>query len=112
MTSLIDIAMSALINCCTAIVFFLCFIIFQVQPLNDRVYHPKLYFKDNQRKGSPSRRSHRRYCERYFENECRSYLLSFKWIWTALRMSEENLIEHAGLDAVVYLRIYQIGYIK
>ncbi|KAG0616508.1 hypothetical protein M758_5G121000 [Ceratodon purpureus] len=109
MTSLNDIGISALVNCGSALVFFLCFIIFQVQPMNDRVYHPKLYIKDKERKGSPTSRSHRRYLERYFESDCRPYLMSFKWISAALRMSEQNLIEHAGLDAVIYLRIYKIG---
>jgi hypothetical protein len=111
MTSLNDIGISALVNCCSALIFILCFIIFQVQPMNDRVYHPKLYIKDKQRKGSPSSRSHHRYLERYFENEFRPYFMSFRWISLALQMSEQKLIEHAGLDAVVYLRIYQIGYI-
>lgn len=109
MTSLTDIGISALVNCSSALFFFLCFIIFRVQPLNDRVYYPKLYIKDNQRKGSPTSRTHRRKMEQYFETKCRPYFMSFSWISTALRMSEQNLIEHAGLDAVVYLRIYQIG---
>jgi len=47
--------------------------------------------------------------ERYFETECRPYFMSCSWILTALRMPEQSLIEHAGLDAAVYLRIYQIG---
>lgn len=110
MTSLNDIGISALINCVSALFFFLCFVLFKIQPLNDRVYYPKLYIKDNQRKGSPSSRSHRRNMERYFENECRPYLTSCSWISAAFHMSEENLIEHAGLDAVVYLRIYLLGY--
>ncbi|MCI34527.1 CSC1-like protein, partial [Trifolium medium] len=28
----------------------------------------------------------------------------------ALRMPEPELIDHAGLDSVVYLRIYLLGY--
>jgi hypothetical protein len=46
---------------------------------------------------------------RYFETDIRQYLWSFSWVAAALRMSEENLIEHAGLDSVVYLRIYLLG---
>ena len=105
MTTLNDIGVSALVNVVSAIIFFLGFMALSLQPMNDRVYKTKLYIK-GVHNGSPSSRGHRRYMDRYFETDYRQYLRSFTWVSTALRMSEKDLIEHAGLDAVVYLRIY------
>lgn len=110
MTALLDIGVSALINVVCMMVFVLFFMIFSLQPMNDRVYRSKLYIK-GLRKGSPSTRMHRRYIERYLETEWRPYLMSFQWICTALRMSQDNLIEHAGLDAAIFLRIYTMGHV-
>ena len=39
----------------------------------------------------------------------RKYLSSFNWIKVALDMPERELIEHAGLDAAVYLRTFKLG---
>ncbi|KAG8051716.1 hypothetical protein GUJ93_ZPchr0001g32120 [Zizania palustris] len=39
----------------------------------------------------------------------RSYLKFLSWMPAALKMPEEELISHAGLDSAVYLRIYLIG---
>ncbi|KAG8045065.1 hypothetical protein GUJ93_ZPchr0008g13787 [Zizania palustris] len=39
----------------------------------------------------------------------RSYLKVLSWMPAALKMPEDELISHAGLDSAVYLRIYLIG---
>ncbi|XP_022947150.1 calcium permeable stress-gated cation channel 1-like isoform X2 [Cucurbita moschata] len=39
----------------------------------------------------------------------RSYLKFLNWMVAALRMPEPELIDHAGLDSAVYLRIYLLG---
>ncbi len=83
-----------------------------LQPMNDRVYKPKLYLKGVLRDSpsSTSRNNNNNNSHRYFETDFRKYLWSFSWVAAALRMPEENLIEHAGLDSVVYLRIYLLGW--
>jgi hypothetical protein len=39
----------------------------------------------------------------------RSYIRFLNWIPAALQMPEPEIIEHAGLDSAVYLRIYLLG---
>jgi hypothetical protein len=46
---------------------------------------------------------------KYVNIDWRSYFKFLSWIPAALKMPEEELIEHAGLDSVVYLRIYRTG---
>ncbi|KAI3994886.1 hypothetical protein MKX01_037437 [Papaver californicum] len=41
--------------------------------------------------------------------DLRSYLKFLNWMPAALKMPEPELIEHAGLDSAVYLRIYLLG---
>jgi hypothetical protein len=41
----------------------------------------------------------------------RSYIRFLNWMPAALQMPEPELIEHAGLDSAVYLRIYLLGYV-
>jgi hypothetical protein len=115
MTTLRDIGVSALINIVGTIISLVGFMALSLQPMNDRVYKPKLYLKGVLR-DSPSSTSrssnnnnNNNNSHRYFETDCRQYLWSFSWVAAALRMPEENLIEHAGLDSVVYLRIYLLG---
>ncbi|XP_073395889.1 CSC1-like protein At1g11960 isoform X3 [Physcomitrium patens] len=109
MASLYDIGVSAVINCTIMSLLFIFFLVFNIQPLNDRVYHPKLYMKDAQRKGSPSSRSSHPKMDQYFETKCLPYLQSFAWIVEAFRMSEHQIIDHAGLDAAIFLRNIQVG---
>ncbi len=114
MTTLRDIGVSALINIVSTIFSLVGFMALSLQPMNDRVYKPKLYLKGVLR-DSPSSTSrnnnnnNNNNSHRYFETDIRQYLWSFSWVAAALRMPEENLIEHAGLDSVVYLRIYLLG---
>ena len=48
---------------------------------------------------------------KFINLDWRAYLSFLNWMPEALRMPEPELIDHAGLDSVVYLRIYLIGYV-
>uniref|UniRef100_A0A0D9XMX9 CSC1/OSCA1-like 7TM region domain-containing protein n=1 Tax=Leersia perrieri TaxID=77586 RepID=A0A0D9XMX9_9ORYZ len=99
MATLEDLGVSAFINILSAFVFLLLFAALRVQPVNDRVYFPKLYLT--------GQRSHH---PRGFVNlDICSYFRFLSWVPGALRMSQPELIHHAGLDSVVYLRIYTLG---
>ncbi|KAK9070105.1 hypothetical protein SSX86_010504 [Deinandra increscens subsp. villosa] len=77
MATLSDIAVSAAINCFSALLFLFAFAILRLQPVNDRM------------------------------SKC---ILKFlNWMPAALRMPEPELIQHAGLDSAVYIRIYLLG---
>lgn len=39
----------------------------------------------------------------------RAYLYSLDWILVALKKPERELLQHAGLDMVVYLRMFKLG---
>ncbi|KAF7811200.1 calcium permeable stress-gated cation channel 1-like [Senna tora] len=105
MATLEDIGLAAGINILSAILFLVIFAILRIQPFNDRVYFPKWYLK-----GLRSDPIHGGVFVRKFVNlDWRSYLRFLNWMPSALRMPELELTEHAGLDSVVYLRIYLIG---
>lgn len=107
MTTLSDIGVAAAINISSALLFFVAFAILRLQPWNDRVYFPKWYLK-----GLRTDPVHGRPLVSKFINlDWRAYLGSLNWMPEALRMPEPELIDHAGLDSVVYLRIYLIGYV-
>uniref|UniRef100_A0A0E0JJT2 Calcium permeable stress-gated cation channel 1 n=1 Tax=Oryza punctata TaxID=4537 RepID=A0A0E0JJT2_ORYPU len=96
---------SAAINILSAITFLLAFAFLRLQPINDRVYFPKWYLK-----GARESPSHGGAFVRKFVNlDMRSYLKVLSWMPAALKMPEDELISHAGLDSAVYLRIYLIG---
>ncbi|XP_043807858.1 calcium permeable stress-gated cation channel 1 isoform X2 [Manihot esculenta] len=105
MATLGDIGLSAAINLLSAIVFLLAFAILRLQPFNDRVYFPKWYLKGL--RSSPTRSG--AFMQRFVNLDFRSYLRFLNWMPEAIRMPEPELIEHAGLDSAVYLRIYLIG---
>ncbi|KAJ0053688.1 hypothetical protein Pint_01988 [Pistacia integerrima] len=105
MATLGDIGVAATINILTAFAFFLAFAILRIQPVNDRVYFPKWYLK-----GLRSSPLHGGALVSKFVNvDFRSYVRFLSWMPAALRMPEPELIDHAGLDSAVYLRIYLIG---
>jgi calcium permeable stress-gated cation channel len=107
MATIQDIAVSAAINIFSVIVFLLAIAFLRLQPFNDRVYFPKWYLK-----GSRESRTHGSTFVRKFVNlDMRSYLRFLSWMPAALKMPEDELISHAGLDSAVYLRIYLIGYV-
>ncbi|GKV01976.1 hypothetical protein SLEP1_g14474 [Rubroshorea leprosula] len=107
MATLGDIAVSAGINLFTAFIFLLAFAILRLQPFNDRVYFSKWYLRDL--RSSPMHAG--AYMRKFVNLDFRSYLRFLNWIPEALRMPELELIDHAGLDSVVYLRIYLLGYV-
>ncbi|KAF2303672.1 hypothetical protein GH714_021122 [Hevea brasiliensis] len=105
MATLGDIGVSAAINLLSALIFLLAFAILRLQPFNDRVYFPKWYLKGL--RSSPTRSG--AFVRRFVNLDFRSYLRFLNWMPEAIRMPEPELIEHAGLDSAVYLRIYLIG---
>jgi len=105
MANIKDIGLSAAINILGAIAFLLAFAFLRLQPINDRVYFPKWYLK-----GARESPSHGGTFVRKFVNlDMRSYLKFLSWMPAALKMPEDELISHAGLDSAVYLRIYLVG---
>ncbi|XP_020228667.1 calcium permeable stress-gated cation channel 1 isoform X1 [Cajanus cajan] len=105
MATLQDITLAAALNILSAFIFFVAFAILRLQPFNDRVYFPKWYLKglrtDPVTGGA--------FVRKFVNLDWRSYLRFLNWMPAALRMPEPELIDHAGLDSVVYLRIYLIG---
>ncbi|CAE6183463.1 unnamed protein product [Arabidopsis arenosa] len=105
MATLQDIGVSAGINILSAFVFFIIFAILRLQPFNDRVYFSKWYLKGL--RSSPA--SGGAFAQRFVNLDFRSYMRFLNWMPEALKMPEPELIDHAGLDSVVYLRIYWLG---
>uniref|UniRef100_A0A0D9WKK4 CSC1/OSCA1-like 7TM region domain-containing protein n=1 Tax=Leersia perrieri TaxID=77586 RepID=A0A0D9WKK4_9ORYZ len=105
MATVSDIGLSAAINVLTAIAFLLAFAFLRLQPINDRVYFPKWYLRGM--RDSPI--SSGAAVQKFVNLNMRSYLKFLSWMPAALKMPEDELINHAGLDSAVYLRIYLIG---
>ncbi|KAL9235835.1 hypothetical protein vseg_010569 [Gypsophila vaccaria] len=105
MADLQDIGLSATINLLSALAFLIAFAILRLQPINDRVYFPKWYLKGL--RASPSRPKGS--VTKFVNLDFRMYLRFLNWMPEALRMPEPELIEHAGVDSVVYIRIYLLG---
>ncbi|KAH0933515.1 hypothetical protein HID58_010632 [Brassica napus] len=100
MATLKDIGVAAGINIVTAFIFFIIFAVLRLQPFNDRVYFSKWYLKGL--RSSPASGG-------FLNLDLRAYLKFLHWMPEALKMPERELIDHAGLDSVVYLRIYLLG---
>ncbi|KAG4192887.1 hypothetical protein ERO13_A07G186100v2 [Gossypium hirsutum] len=105
MATLSDIGVAAAINILSAFAFFLAFAILRIQPLNDRVYFPKWYLKGL--RCSPL--ANGAFVSKFVNLDFRSYARFLNWMPAALQMPEPELIDHAGLDSAVYLRIYLLG---
>lgn len=105
MATLGDIGLSAAINIITAFIFLLAFAILRLQPFNDRVYFPKWYLKGL--RSSPATSG--AFVSKFINLDYRSYIKFLNWMPDALKMPEPELIDHAGLDSAVYLRIYLLG---
>ncbi|KAK6917782.1 CSC1/OSCA1-like, N-terminal transmembrane domain [Dillenia turbinata] len=105
MATLADIGVAAALNILSAIIFFVAFAILRLQPFNDRVYFPKWYIKGL--RSSPTHSG--AFVSRFVNLDHQSYVRFLNWMPAALQMPEPELIEHAGLDSAVYLRIYLIG---
>lgn len=106
MATLGDIGVAATINILSAFAFLSAFAILRIQPINDRVYFPKWYLKGL--RSSPLQTG--TLVSKFVNLDFRSYLRFLSWMPAALQMPEPELIDHAGLDSAVYLRIYLIGY--
>ncbi|XP_073063414.1 CSC1-like protein At4g02900 [Primulina eburnea] len=105
MASVQDIAVSAAINLLSALAFLLAFAVLRLQPFNDRVYFPKWYKKgirSSPKSSGPS-------VKKFVNLDFKTYLKFLNWMPAALRMPEPELIDHAGLDSAVYVRIYLLG---
>ncbi|CAL4963319.1 unnamed protein product [Urochloa decumbens] len=105
MADLRDIGLSAALNILGAVTFLLAFAFLRLQPINDRVYFPKWYLKGARE--SPSHGG--TFVQKFVNLDMRSYLKFLSWMPAALKMPEDELISHAGLDSAVYLRIYLVG---
>ncbi|KAL8029009.1 hypothetical protein ABFX02_14G200600 [Erythranthe guttata] len=105
MASLQDIATSAYINLLSVLMFLLGFAFLRLQPINDRVYFPKWYLKGIRE--SPNKSG--TLVKKFVNLDFKTYLIFWNWMPAALRMPESELIDHAGLDSVVYIRIYLLG---
>lgn len=101
-----DIGVSAAINILSALIFLLAFAILRLQPLNDRVYFPKWYLAGLRNDPLQSEG----FVKKVVNLDWKAYLRFLDWVPAALKMPELELIDHAGLDSAVYLRIYLLGY--
>ncbi|KAJ4770407.1 ERD (early-responsive to dehydration stress) family protein [Rhynchospora pubera] len=105
MATLQDIGLAAAINILSAVAFLIAFAFLRLQPINDRVYFPKWYLKGV--RSSPT--SGGNIVGKFVNLDMKSYLKFLGWMPAALKMPEPELIDHAGLDSAVFLRIYLIG---
>lgn len=105
MATLADIGVAAALNILSALIFLLAFAILRLQPLNDRVYFPKWYLvglrNDPLKSGG--------FVKKVVNLDWKAYIRFLNWVPAALKMPELELIDHAGLDSAVYLRIYLLG---
>ncbi|XP_068305762.1 CSC1-like protein At1g32090 [Pyrus communis] len=105
MATLGDIGVSAFINILSAFAFLLAFAFLRIQPVNDRVYFPKWYISGG--RSSPRRSAN--FVGKFVNLNVKTYLTFLNWMPQAMRMSESEIISHAGLDSAVFLRIYILG---
>ncbi|MQL89865.1 hypothetical protein Taro_022457, partial [Colocasia esculenta] len=105
MATIKDIGLAAAINIFSAFIFLMLFAILRLQPINDRVYFPKWYFKGI--RSSPTCSGG--FVGKFVNCDFNSYLRFLSWMPAALKMPELELIDHAGLDSAAYIRIYLLG---
>ncbi|KAG6385062.1 hypothetical protein SASPL_153886 [Salvia splendens] len=100
-----DIGVAAGMNIVFAVAFLTAFAILRLQPVNDRVYFPKWYILGVRNR--PSQQGS--FVTKYVNLDWRAYVRFLDWVPNALTMQEPQIIDHAGLDSAVYLRIYLLG---
>ncbi|KAL6520518.1 Calcium permeable stress-gated cation channel 1 [Orobanche hederae] len=100
-----DIGLAAGVNILSALIFLIAFAVLRLQPFNDRVYFPKWYLKGL--RSSPTHSG--AFVSKFVNLDWRSYIRFLNWVPDALKMPEAELIDHAGLDSAIYLRIYLLG---
>ncbi|GAV84737.1 DUF221 domain-containing protein/RSN1_TM domain-containing protein [Cephalotus follicularis] len=105
MATLQDIGVSAFINLVSAFAFLLAFALLRIQPINDRVYFPKWYITGDRK--SPRRSGN--FMAKFVNLNIKTYLTFLNWMPQAMKMSESQIISHAGVDSAVFLRIYILG---
>ncbi|KAJ6308410.1 hypothetical protein OIU76_018068 [Salix suchowensis] len=105
MATLQDIGVSAFINILGAFAFLLAFALLRIQPINDRVYFPKWYISGG--RSSPGRGGN--FVGKFVNLNVKTYFTFLNWMPQALKMTEAEIIDHAGLDSAVFLRIYTLG---
>lgn len=108
MATLVDIGVSAGINLFSATMFLLAFAVLRLQPFNDRVYFPKWYLKGI--RSSPT--NSRSIVKKFVNLDFGTYIRFLNWMPAALHMPEPELIDHAGLDSAVFIRIYILGLVN
>jgi hypothetical protein len=106
MATLQDIGVSALINILGAFAFLLAFALLRIQPINDRVYFPKWYISGG--RSNPRRAGN--FVGKFVNLNVKTYFTFLNWMPQALKMTEAEIINHAGLDSAVFLRIYTLGH--
>lgn len=104
-SSLSALGVSAGINLLSAFIFLVAFAVLRFQPVNDRVYYPKWYTKGLRQGSKRAGRS----LSSIVNLNWKVYLHFLNWTREALHMPEPELIEHAGLDSAIFLRIYILG---
>jgi len=112
--NILDVVTAAWINIVTSVVLLLAFAVLKNQPMNARVYFPKWFLNGQKQRaaavgGFEPRISSTNPIGRFVNLNIQSYAHVMDWIWTTLRMPEAELIEHAGLDAAVLLRVFLLG---
>ncbi|KAL5099876.1 hypothetical protein RYX36_004203, partial [Vicia faba] len=105
MATVADIGVSAAINILLAFAFLIAFALLRIQPINDRIYFPKWYITG----GRTNPRSSGNFVGKCVNLNFKTYLTFLNWMPQALRMTETEIINHAGLDSAVFLRIYALG---
>ncbi|CAN6460970.1 unnamed protein product [Victoria cruziana] len=105
MATVEDLAVSAVINILSAFAFLVAFALLRIQPINDRVYFSKWYLKGTRK--SPTRSGN--IVRKFVNLDFMTYVKFLNWMPEALKMSEEQIIDHAGVDSAAYLRIYLLG---
>ncbi|KAL1213848.1 CSC1-like protein [Cardamine amara subsp. amara] len=106
MATLQDIGVSALINLFGAFLFLIAFAVLRIQPINDRVYFPKWYLTGDR---SSPRRTDGTIVGKFVNLNFKTYFTFLNWMPQAMKMSESEIIRHAGFDSAIFLRIYTLG---
>jgi hypothetical protein len=110
MSSGSDLVTSLVINSGVSLAFVAGYAVLSRQPLNRRVYFAKKV-KHHAPAGPQDCNPKNRKIGNYVNINPRSYFHVWDWIKECLSMSEEELIQYAGLDSAIYLRMLLLGYV-
>eukprot|EP00850_Spirogloea_muscicola_P008191 SM000043S15819 [mRNA] locus=s43:323436:330226:+ [translate_table: standard] len=108
-----ELGISAAINIGVVLAFFAAYSVARRQPINARIYYSKWFVKDpkaaRRLEGRGEGSGGGGGGSKHVELDVTSYLHAADWLKKALSMPEDELLEHAGLDAVVFLRFFLLG---